>query len=130
MAELLGQGRPLEELHDQIGAPLVEPGAAKPDQVGVAKLRAGRGLARESLVRAGIVRAEQDLDRDPAALVLGLVDDPHPASTELAHDLIGTDLHEAILPAGKAQGAPRAAGEVSRRVGRAGPASSRTVSHE
>ena len=88
----LGSGAPLDELHDDVVAPLVDPGVVDLDDVGVDQFRDGERLAPEAgdepLV-VGEVLGE-DLDRD------GALEDPvgcpmhgrHPARAEAPVDLI------------------------------------------
>ncbi len=66
------------------------------DEIGVAELRGGAGLAQEAVDRGGIAQAlwMQDLERHLAIerLLLGEVDITHAAATEQAFDLVAEDL--------------------------------------
>ena len=93
-AEDLLECRPLHVLHRDVVAARLLAGVVDRDDVRVVEFRGGLGLAHEVRDRLGVLgqRLGQDFEGDQSVEhgVLDLVDDAHPAPTELPDDLVAT----------------------------------------
>jgi hypothetical protein len=94
--ETLGERLPLEQLHDEERLAVVVADVKKLTYVRMGETRRGARLAHEAFARGRVVGSTDGLDRDRATqtLILGGVDDSHPAFAELAHNAIGPDPFE------------------------------------
>ncbi len=88
LVDLLGEGRPVDELHGVIVDPALAADRVDRDDVRMVQVRGRLGLDAEPgyLLRVDGGGEREDLQRDATAqrVLFGLVDDAHPAAAELA----------------------------------------------
>src|SRR5205823_10371320 len=92
------QVRAFEELHREIGEPVVLAAVEGSDDAGMVELAGGLRLEHEALLvlgtTSGVLLQQDRLQGDLAieVRVVGPVDDAHRAAAELTEDLVASDL--------------------------------------
>ena len=103
LQQALAQVGPLEQLHRQVSEVALLAEIVGRDDVRMRELAGGLGLLEKALVvilaALGVVAQDDGLQRDDAVevRVLGAVDDPHRAATELAEDPVAADPRDFFL---------------------------------
>ena len=95
----LGQGRPANELHREVGLPLELAHLVDPDDAGVVQVRCRLRLRVEAMNDL-VVRQQPTEDHLQRHLTIqgalpGAIHDPHPAARDLLHDLVVADVAQA-----------------------------------